>query len=72
MAAAARAGINPPAGERAEILAGVVERVVSHNPENGFCVLRVEARGHREPVTLSAALSNNQPGAAPWVFSCST
>jgi exodeoxyribonuclease V alpha subunit len=36
----------------AEILAGLVERVVFHNPENGFCVLRVEARGHREPVTL--------------------
>ncbi len=36
----------------AEILAGLVEWVVFHNPENGFCVLRVEARGHREPVTL--------------------
>ena len=36
----------------AEILAGLVERVVFHNPENGFCVLRVEARGHREPVTV--------------------
>jgi len=39
-------------GEPAEILAGLVERVVFHNPENGFCVLRVEARGHREPVTI--------------------
>jgi exodeoxyribonuclease V alpha subunit len=40
------------AGEPAEVLAGPVERVVFHNPENGFCVLKVEARGHREPVTL--------------------
>jgi len=39
-------------GEPAEILAGPVERIVFHNPENGFCVLRVEARGHREPVTV--------------------
>lgn len=40
------------AEESAEILAGLVERVVFHNPENGFCVLRVEARGQREPVTV--------------------
>src|SRR5436190_24344447 len=39
-------------GEPAEVLAGLVERVVFHNAENGFCVLRVEARGHREPVTI--------------------
>jgi exodeoxyribonuclease V alpha subunit len=34
-----------------EVLAGVVERVTFHNAENGFCVLRVKARGHRDPVT---------------------
>ena len=34
-----------------EILAGLVERVTFHNPENGFCVLRVKARGHRDLVT---------------------
>jgi exodeoxyribonuclease V alpha subunit len=28
-----------------EALAGLVERVTFHNPENGFCVLRVKARG---------------------------
>ena len=27
-----------------EALAGLVERVTFHNPENGFCVLRVKAR----------------------------
>jgi hypothetical protein len=34
-----------------EVLAGLVERVTFHNVENGFCVLRAKARGHRELVT---------------------
>ncbi|SPJ26470.1 SF1B family DNA helicase RecD2 [Palleronia abyssalis] len=34
-----------------EVLAGLVERVTYHNPDNGFCVLRVKARGHRDLVT---------------------
>jgi exodeoxyribonuclease V alpha subunit len=35
-----------------EALAGFVERVTFHNPENGFCVLRVKARGQRDLVTV--------------------
>src|SRR4051812_32942851 len=35
-----------------EVLAGLVERVTYHNAENGFCVLRAQARGHRDLVTL--------------------
>ena len=35
-----------------EVLAGLVERVTFHNVENGFCVLRTKARGHRELVTV--------------------
>jgi exodeoxyribonuclease V alpha subunit len=35
-----------------EILAGLVERVTYHNAENGFCVLRAKARGHRDLVTV--------------------
>jgi exodeoxyribonuclease V alpha subunit len=35
-----------------EVLAGLVEHVTFHNPESGFCVLRVKARGHRELVTV--------------------
>jgi exodeoxyribonuclease V alpha subunit len=35
-----------------EVLAGLVERVTYHNPENGFCVLRARARGHRDIVTV--------------------
>jgi exodeoxyribonuclease V alpha subunit len=35
-----------------EALAGLVERVTFHNPDNGFCVLRVKARGQRELITV--------------------
>ncbi len=35
-----------------EVIAGSVERVTFHNPENGFSVLRVQARGHADLVTL--------------------
>jgi exodeoxyribonuclease V alpha subunit len=45
--------VSPPSAEPArEVLAGLVERVTFHNEENGFCVLRVKARGHRDLVTL--------------------
>ena len=35
-----------------EALAGLVDRVTLHNPENGFCVLRVKARGQRDLITV--------------------
>ena len=35
-----------------ENLAGLVERVTFHNDENGFCVLRLKARGQRDLVTV--------------------
>src|SRR3974390_1640875 len=35
-----------------EVLAGVVDRATFHNAENGFCVLRVKARGERDLITL--------------------
>ncbi|WP_456315405.1 YrrC family ATP-dependent DNA helicase, partial [Roseomonas mucosa] len=44
-----------PAADRGpptEALTGLVERVTYHNAENGFCVLRVKARGHRDLVTV--------------------
>jgi hypothetical protein len=47
------------------VLTGLVERVTYQNAENGFCVLRVKARGERELVTLvghAAAIS-----AGEWV-----
>jgi exodeoxyribonuclease V alpha subunit len=41
-----------PAPSAQEVVAGLVERVTFHNPENGFCVLRAKARGHRDLVTV--------------------
>ena len=35
-----------------EALAGLVERVTFHNPENGFCILRAKVRGQRGLVTI--------------------
>src|SRR6201993_2294860 len=49
-----------------EVLAGLVERVTYHNAENGFCVLRTRARGHRDVVTVvghAAAIS-----AGEWIM----
>ena len=34
-------------GDAQEVVTGLVERVTYHNPENGFCVLRVKIRGRR-------------------------
>jgi exodeoxyribonuclease V alpha subunit len=41
-----------PESSTQEVLAGLVERVTYHNAENGFCVLRAKARGHRDLVTI--------------------
>src|SRR5262249_20745646 len=55
-----------PQPETGEVLAGLVERVTYHNAENGFCVLRARARGHRDVVTVvghAAAIS-----AGEWII----
>jgi hypothetical protein len=41
-----------PEPSNQEVLAGLIERVTYHNAENGFCVLRANARGHRDVVTV--------------------
>src|SRR6202165_2339326 len=43
--------LEPTPSDR-EVLAGLVERVTYQNAENGFCVIRIKARGHRELVTV--------------------
>jgi exodeoxyribonuclease V alpha subunit len=45
-----------------ELLAGLVERVTYHNAENGFRVLRIKARGHRDLVTALATLPRSRLG----------
>ena len=59
--------MKPGAGRQAEssereVLAGLVERVTFHNPENGFCVLRTKARGHRDLVTVVGHAAMVGPG----------
>src|SRR5260221_1382552 len=41
-----------PESATQDTVAGLVERVTYHNAENGFCVLRARARGHRDVVTV--------------------
>src|SRR6516162_6686949 len=52
-----RMGPQPDTGE---VLAGLVERVTYHNAENGFCVLRASARGHRDAVTVVGIMASGQ------------
>ncbi|WP_032112544.1 ATP-dependent RecD-like DNA helicase [Candidatus Paracaedibacter symbiosus] len=35
-----------------EDLQGIIEKVTYHNPDNGFCVLRVKVKGQRDLVTV--------------------
>jgi exodeoxyribonuclease V alpha subunit len=45
-----------------EVLAGLIERVTFHSPANGFCVLRIKARGHRDLVTVVGHAAEINPG----------
>jgi exodeoxyribonuclease V alpha subunit len=47
----------------AESLSGLIERVTFHNDENGFAVLQIKARGHRDLVTAIGSLASVSPGA---------
>ncbi len=51
-----------PSDSPLETLRGSVERVTYHNPQNGFCVLRIQARGHRELVTVVGTAATINPG----------
>ncbi len=48
-----------------ESLSGLIERVTFWNEENGFAVLKVKARGHRDPVTVVGSLPSVSAG--EWV-----
>jgi exodeoxyribonuclease V alpha subunit len=54
----------PPA-KHAESLSGLIERVTFFNEENGFAVLKVKAKGHRDHVTVIGALPSVSAG--EWV-----
>ncbi|MBX3747614.1 MAG: ATP-dependent RecD-like DNA helicase [Verrucomicrobiae bacterium] len=53
-AAAARSG--------AETLSGLVERVTFHQEDTGFAVVKVQARGHRDLVTVVGTVAAVNPG----------
>lgn len=48
-----RAVVSP--GEPEQHLSGAIERVTFHNPDSGFCVLRVSVDGRKDPVTVVGA-----------------
>jgi hypothetical protein len=50
---------HPSENSSQEVLAGLVETY--HNVENGFCVLRAKARGHRDVVPATGANTYPQP-----------
>src|SRR2546427_11135050 len=63
-----------PESSTQEVLAGLVERVTYHNAENGFCVLRARARGHRDVVTVVGHVATISAGewitaSGEWVVS---
>lgn len=43
-------------------LEGTLERVVYHNEENGWTVLRLKVSGKPDPITAVGAMANPQPG----------
>jgi exodeoxyribonuclease V alpha subunit len=54
-----------PPQQFAESLSGLIERVTFFNEENGFAVLKVKAKGHRDQVTIVGSLPSVSAG--EWV-----
>src|ERR1700760_4891709 len=55
------ASTHSPAPNR-EPLSGIVERVTYHNLDNGYAVLRVQVRGHRDLLTVIGHAATVSPG----------
>jgi len=53
---------NPPGSGPLESVSGLVERVTFFNEDNGFAVLKVNVRGHREPISVVGSLPSVNPG----------
>ena len=52
----------PTPAMQSESLSGLIERVTFFNEENGFAVLKVKAKGHRDQVTVIGSLPTVSPG----------
>ncbi|WP_201258189.1 SF1B family DNA helicase RecD2 [Piscirickettsia litoralis] len=44
------------------LISGAVERITYHNEENGFCIIRVKAKGHRDFVTVKGKVASIHAG----------
>ncbi|MDR3614949.1 MAG: ATP-dependent RecD-like DNA helicase [Candidatus Obscuribacterales bacterium] len=53
---------SPPSAPTGETISGTVERVTFHSPESGFCVLKVNVRGHKDLVTITGTAASISPG----------
>jgi exodeoxyribonuclease V alpha subunit len=58
----AMAQVSTVARPEREPLSGLVERVTYHNADNGWAVLRIKARGHRDLVTVVGSVVSISPG----------
>src|ERR1039457_6581240 len=56
---------NQPPSRSAESLSGLIERVTFFNEENGWAVLKVKAKGHRDLVAVVGSLASVSAG--EWV-----
>ena len=45
-----------------EYLSGTIERVTYHNADNGFCVIRVKVKGHKDLVTVTGNVPSISAG----------
>ena len=54
--------IDTTPGGPEDALSGLVERVTFHNPENGFCVLKVQVENHRDLICVIGTLPSVTPG----------
>jgi exodeoxyribonuclease V alpha subunit len=57
--------VNQPPSKVPESLSGLIERITFFNAENGFGVLQVKAKGHRDLVTVVGFLPSVSAG--EWV-----
>ena len=48
--------------ENKEYLSGNIERITYHNQDNGFCVLRVKIKGHKDLVTVTGNIPSISVG----------
>lgn len=52
-----------------EYISGIIERITYHNPDNGFCVLRIRVKGHRDLITVTGNVPSVLVG--EYIIKCS-